>query len=207
VEKVEFRTENCDDHMYYYDSSKSIVSQCIINYENNYLINVRKTYTNNIYFGVNFTTFNKIQGLLHHFKCKDRPLGKEDVVEDKELFSTHFKNYSLHINEELENDSNYVKQNFNLNSTIYFCYDKYSNYKYTLISDKENLWRGFYRSDSNPPKTEEEINTYIAVCEKSLSNTIHTVSTEYSNVIIEHSTQYIHEWSDIKRRQHANAQR
>jgi len=206
VEKVELRTENYDDHVYYYDSSKSIVSQCIVNYEDNYLINVRKTYSNNTYFGVNFTTFNKTQGLLHHFKCKDRLIGKENVVEDKNLFSTHFKIFSLEVNEELENESNYIKQNFNLSSTIYFCYDKNNNYKYTLISDKEILWRGFYHP-ANPPKTEEEINTYIATCETSLSNTIHTVSTEYSNIIIEHSTQYEKEWSDIKRRQHVNAQR
>jgi len=206
VEKVELRTENYDDHVYYYDSSKSIVSQCIVNYEDNYLINVRKTYSNNSYFGVNFTTFNKTQGLLHHFKCKDRLMGKEDVVEDKDLFSTHFKSLAIEINEELENESNHIKQHFNLSSTIYFCYDKNNNYKYTLISDKENLWRGFYHP-ANPPKTEEEINTYIAVCEKSLNNTIHTVSTEYSNIIIEHSTQYEKEWSDIKRRQHVNAQR
>ena len=79
MEKVELRTENYDDHVYYYDSSKSIVSQCIVNYEDNYLINVRKTYSNNTYFGVNFTTFNKTQGLLHHFKCKDRLIGKENV--------------------------------------------------------------------------------------------------------------------------------
>jgi len=206
VEKVELRTENYDDHVYYYDSSKSIVSQCIVNYEDNYLINVRKTYSNNSYFGVNFTTFNKTQGLLHHFKCKDRLIGKENVVEDKNLFSTHFKIFSLEVNEDLENESNYIKQNFNLSSTIYFCYDKNNNYKYTLISDKEILWRGFYHP-ANPPKTEEEINTYIATCETSLSNTIHTVSTEYSNIIIEHATQYEKEWSDIKRRQHVNAQR
>jgi len=206
VEKIEFRTENYDNHVYYYDSSKSIVSQCIAINEDNYLINVRKTYTNNIYFGVNFTTFNRTQGLLHHFKCKDRLMGKENVVEDKDFFSTHFKNFSLEVNEELENESNYIKQNFNLSSIIYFCYDKNNNYKYTLISDKENLWRGFYKP-ANPPKTEEEINTYIATCEKSLSNTIHTVSTQYSNITIEHSTQYEKEWSDIKRRQHVNAQR
>jgi len=206
VEKVEFRTENYDNHVYYYDSSKSIVSQCITINEDNYLINVRKTYSNNTYFGVNFTTFNKTQGLLHHFKCKDRLIGKENVVEDKDLFSTHFKNFSLEVNEELENESNYIKQNFNLSSTIYFCYDKNNNYKYTLISDKENLWRGFYHPNT-PPKTEAEIKTYIAVCEKSLNNNIYTVSTVYSSIIIEHSTQYEKEWSDIKRRQYVNAQR
>jgi hypothetical protein len=206
VEKVEFRTENYDNHVYYYDSSKSIVSQCITINEDNYLINVRKTYSNNTYFGVNFTTFNKTQGLLHHFKCKDRLIGKENVVEDKDLFSTHFKNFSLEVNEELENESNYIKQNFNLSSNIYFCYDKNNNYKYTLISDKENLWRGFYHPNT-PPKTEAEIKTYIAVCEKSLNNNIYTVSTVYSSIIIEHSTQYEKEWSDIKRRQYVNAQR
>ena len=206
MEKVEFRTENYDNHVYYYDSSKSIVSQCITINEDNYLINVRKTYSNNTYFGVNFTTFNKTQGLLHHFKCKDRLIGKENVVEDKDLFSTHFKNFSLEVNEELENESNYIKQNFNLSSNIYFCYDKNNNYKYTLISDKENLWRGFYHPNI-PPKTEAEIKTYIAVCEKSLNNNIYTVSTVYSSIIIEHSTQYEKEWSDIKRRQYVNAQR
>ena len=206
MEKVEFRTENYDNHVYYYDSSKSIVSQCIAINEDNYLINVRKTYSNNTYFGVNFTTFNKTQGLLHHFKCKDRLIGKENVVEDKDLFSTYFKNFSLEVNEELENESNYIKQNFNLSSTIYFCYDKNNNYKYTLISDKENLWRGFYHPNT-PPKTEAEIKTYIAVCEKSLNNNIYTVSTVYSSIIIEHSTQYEKEWSDIKRRQYVNAQR
>jgi hypothetical protein len=206
VEKVEFRTENYDNHVYYYDSSKSIVSQCITINEDNYLINVRKTYSNNTYFGVNFTTFNKTQGLLHHFKCKDRLIGKENVVEDKDLFSTHFKNFSLEVNEELENESNYIKQNFNLSSNIYFCYDKNNNYKYTLISDKENLWRGFYHPNT-PPKTEAGIKTYIAVCEKSLNNNIYTVSTVYSSIIIEHSTQYEKEWSDIKRRQYVNAQR
>jgi hypothetical protein len=206
VEKVEFRTENYDNHVYYYDSSKSIVSQCITINEDNYLINVRKTYSNNTYFGVSFTTFNRTQGLLHHFKCKDRLMGKENVVEDKDLFSTHFKNFSLEVNEELENESNYIKQNFNLSSNIYFCYDKNNNYKYTLISDKENLWRGFYHPNT-PPKTEAGIKTYIAVCEKSLNNNIYTVSTVYSSIIIEHSTQYEKEWSDIKRRQYVNAQR
>ena len=75
-------SEEADHFQYTYDKSKSLLEQVLHTVDNVHLINVRKTYTNNIYFGVYWTgLINDHQPFLaHNFQCKDRGY-TEDIVD------------------------------------------------------------------------------------------------------------------------------
>jgi len=51
------------------------------------------------------------------------------------------------------------------------------------------------------PPTKQEVINYYEDKKTSYANNQISVSTDYSEIIIEHTTQYDKEWSDIKRRQ------
>ena len=83
--------ESADDkYVYYIDKSLPLSDQVIIKEDDNCLLNVRKIYTDNVYFGVCYTTFDLTLGMQHQFRCKDRPLGDLSVVNDKEKFLSLF---------------------------------------------------------------------------------------------------------------------
>ena len=69
-------SEESDNFQYSYDKSKPLLDQVLYTVGNVHLINVRKTYTNNIYFGVYWTVLiNDEQPFLaHNFQCKDLSL-------------------------------------------------------------------------------------------------------------------------------------
>jgi hypothetical protein len=211
-----FISEAFDENfVYYLDTNKSILSQTLDTSENIFLLNVRKIYTNNTYFGVNYTTFTN--GVIyHHLKCKDRGYS-ELVVEDKDAFMSKYKNEL--VTDPMLDWGGFVlkKQKFNLPETVYFCFSN-TSYNHTLIQLLDgSLLRGLYGVQTeieyqkakkdfgiafyNSIPTKQEVidfmNNKISI---STSNHICTVSTNYSSIIVEHASQYGQEWSDIKRR-------
>ena len=190
-----------------------------------YLLNVRKIYTDNVYFGVTYTTFTPSSGILHQFLCKDRPLGDLSVVHNKDRFISSLVDKKQ---TKKQSDSEWLvfenlvtcrqeKQNFELPYDVYFCFNSGNVYRYTLIDLKNgSSLRGLYSSNneetydwlleefngwaSRGAPSKELVISFVRDKIKSFSNNIISVSTDYSKIIIEHATQYEQEWSDIKRR-------
>lgn len=201
-----------------------MLKQAIHKDEDFYLLNVRKIYTDNVYFGVTYTTFTPSSGILHQFRCKDRPLGDLSVVHNKDRFISLVdkKQTKEQIDSEwllLENLVTYrqEKQNFEVPYDVYFCFDSENVYRYTLIDFKnDSSLRGLYGSNNEETynllleefngwaslgvPSKELVISFVRDKIKSFSNNSVSVSTDYSKIIIEHSTQYEQEWSDIKRR-------
>ena len=218
-----FISESFDEnYVFYLDTKKAILDQTLDTSNNIFLLNVRKIYTNNTYFGVNYTTFTN--GIIyHHLKCKDRGFS-ESLVDNKNDFIYKYKNEL--ITDPMIDWGDFIlkKQKFNLPETVYFCFSK-NSYKHTVIQLLDgSLLRGLYgvtteteyhkaKKDfgiafyNNIPTKQQVISFMNDKVSISTSNHICTVSTDYSTIIIEHSTQYTQDWSDIKRRQYVNAQR
>ena len=207
--------EEVEEFVYYIDKSLPISDQVIIKEGDNCLLNVRKIYTDNVYFGVSFTTYDPLLGVQHQFRCKDRPLGVLSVVEDKDKFLAGFlrgKNRYLNKQVNLRQEEVF----FNLPYRVFFCYDgnHYVHTQYLLNDDR--VLRGLYGAkdeehlqkmliDFNSfatlgPPTKKEVISYYEDKMTSYANNQISVSTDYSEIIIEHATQYNTEWSDIKRR-------
>lgn len=209
--------ESADDqYVYYIDKSLPLSDQVITKEGDNCLINVRKIYTNNIYFGVSYTTFDPLLGVQHQFRCKDRPLGDLSVVNDKEKFLSLF----LFNENRYRQKQAYLRQKevfFNLPYRVFFCYDENDCYEHTLyLLEDGNILRGLYGAKEKRhlqkmliefngfatlgPPTKKEVIAYYEDKMTSYANNQISVSTDYSKIIIEHATQYETEWSDIKRR-------
>lgn len=209
--------ESADDqYVYYIDKSLPLSDQVITKEGDNCLINVRKIYTNNIYFGVSYTTFDPLLGVQHQFRCKDRPLGDLSVVNDKEKFLSLF----LFDENRYRQKQAYLRQKevfFNLPYRVFFCYDENDCYEHTLyLLEDGRILRGLYGAKDKEhlkillreysgfatlgPPTKKEVIAYYEDKMTSYANNQISVSTDYSEIIIEHTTQYEQEWSDIKRR-------
>lgn len=186
-----------DNYVYYYDKSKNIQSQYITSVENVHLLNVRKVYTNDIYFGTYFSTLDNQRGILHHLKCKDRTLGVLETVEDKLKFISEVSKFIKINNVRHSEKRTYIKQDFNLPYNIEYVYGYDDVYDFTLLSSDDKIYRCFY--DIKPKNTDEILN-FLKTSEIAEQNNIITVSTNYSKIIIEHRSQYEKNWSDIKRR-------
>ena len=210
--------ESADDqYVYYVDKSLPLSDQVITKEGDNCLINVRKIYTDNVYFGVSYTTFDPLFGMQHQFRCKDRPLGDLSVVNDKEKFLSLF----LFNGNRYRQKQAYLRQEevfFNLPYRVFFCYDENDCYEHTLyLLEDGNILRGLYGAKDKKylqkmliefngfatlgPPTKQEVINYYEDKKTSYANNQISVSTDYSEIIIEHATQYDKEWSDIKRRQ------
>ena len=210
--------EQDDDYVYFAQENKSFLDQVIHEQNGNYLLNVRKIYTDNVYYGVAFTTFNPEFGIKHQFKCKDRPLGHLNIVEDKYKFISMLSEYPVNFLTDTENDNLIQKEIFfNLLYRVFFCFTEDGKYRNTLflLEDGRNF-RGIYGADTDKqlkkhrrlfngfgsigPPSKEQVIAFYEDKMTSYSNTQISISTDYSNIIIEHKTQYNQEWSDIKRR-------
>ena len=212
------------DYVFNFDKSLSLSDKIITTDKETYLLNVRKVFTNESYYGVNYTTLDNKKNILHHFKCKDRGLSEKEV-EDKDTFLKWFKR---EYRKEATTESKEVtvtKKDFNLPYEVYFCRHRPQNntqidyYAYTtVVYDSNNVFRGLYGTynkvmydeifedyngvafiDSLPSK--QQVIDFVEDKKKSLSNVMHTESTEYSTIIVEHITQFNSTKSDIKRRQ------
>lgn len=215
--KIKSPESGDDKYVYHIDKSLPISDQIIIKEGTRCLLNVRKIYTDNVYFGVSYTTYDSLLGTQHQFRCKDRSLGNLSVVEDKDRFLAVFLDDKNRYREEQA----HLKQEevfFNLPYRVFFEYDEDNCYEHTLYlledgsilrglygaKDKKNLekllieFNGFATLD---PPTKKEVISYYEDKMTSYANNQVSVSTDYSKIIIEHATQYNTEWSDIKRRQ------
>ena len=205
-----------ENYVYYIDKSVPFSDNIIFKDDTKCLLNVRKIYTNNIYFGVSFTTFDSTSGIHHQFACKDRPIGVLSVVEDKGQFISIFSN---------KKDSHSAKKDivkteeifYNLPYRVFYSYDKDGLYQHTTYYLEDgSVLRGLYgaKNEKHLQKllivyngfatlgipTKEEVISYYEDKVTSYSNNQISVSTDYSKIIIEHSSQYDQDWSDIKRR-------
>jgi hypothetical protein len=197
-ESLRYLTEKQDEdnYVYYYDKSKNIQSQYITSVDNVHLLNVRKVYTNDIYFGIYFSTIDNQRGILHHLKCKDRSLGVLKTVEDKPTFIDEVSKF-IKINKVRHSEKKtYTKQDFDLPFTVEYVYND-DSYAFCLITTDDNYYRGFY---GNKPKDSNEILNFLESSKNAEQNNVITVSTSYSKILIEHRSQYEKSWSDIKRR-------
>ena len=212
--------ETADEHyVYYINKSLPFFEQVIFKEDNNYLLNVRKIYTNNTYYGVCFTTFDSTRGIQHQFKCKDRPIGNLSVVEDKNKFlSKYVLKNEIGENNILSKSVTQKEIFFGLPYRVFYFYDDFDGkYFYTqyLLEDGRIL-RGLYGAKNEKhlkkwllefngfatlgPPTRKEVIAFYEDKMTSYANNQVSISTDYSEIIIEHTTQYEQEWSDIKRR-------
>ena len=217
--KAEF-PETDDYWLFKYDNTKKITEQ-LVHYDQGFaLLNVRKAYTNDIYWGVFFTTMDKQGTIFHNFRCKDRGF-PEALVDDKDHFLEIYKKDLIGSVNRNKQRSQYksVNPDFYKEYDVSFMVDSNNNYYATTAVVENSLVRGLYGSVStksyeektkeygisvlNRFPTKEEVKTYIIdkQTEAINSNFITHVSTAYSKIIIEHPTQYEKEWSDIKRRE------
>ena len=197
-ENLKYLTEKQDEdnYVYYYNKSKNLQSQYITSVDNIHLLNVRKVYTNDLYFGVYFSTLDNQRGILHHLKCKDRPWGVLETVEDESKFVPLVSKWIKGNKNRHDKKRTYIEQNFNIPYKVEYVYDE-DLYAFSLIYVGNQMYRGFYNV---PPSDESKILEYIDLGQKSHQNNVVTVSTSYSKIIIEHRSQYEKSWSDIKRR-------
>lgn len=202
-------SEESDYYFYQYDKSKPLLNQVLYSVNNVHLLNVRKTFTDGIYFGVYWTVLiNDDQPFLaHNFQCKDRGYS-EDVVDSWEKFSNvkplaKLLNFTPALK---KRKPVFIKQDIKIPKItgrqfeVVFAYEQDSGrYIFTHLQDDEGVFRGLYS-----PKNEESYKNYvkefgIAIptgrdpnlgdikylwkqANISFSNSISFVNTEYSKI-------------------------
>ena len=205
-------SEESDNFQYSYDKSKPLLDQVLYTVGNVHLINVRKTYTNNIYFGVYWTVLiNDEQPFLaHNFQCKDRGYS-EEVVDDWDKFKCikpldDILNFTPAIK---KRKPIFKKQKIDLplitdrKFEVVFVYEGDSGrYDYTHLQDDTGTFRGLYGSNdqesyedtvkefgiSIPPGRDpnlDEINYLWEQANISFSNSISFVNTDYSSIKVD----------------------
>jgi hypothetical protein len=202
-------SEEAEHYFYEYDRSKPILDQVLYTVDNVHLLNVRKTYTNGIYFGVYWTVLiNDDQPFLaHNFQCKDRGY-TEDAVDSWEKFSnvkplTRILKYTTTLKSK---KPIFVKQDIEIPKIrdrqfeVVFVYEKDSSrYSYTHLQDDASVFRGLYGSrdegiyeqnvkefgiaiPQNRDPTVEEVMYLWEQANISFSNAFSYVNTEYSKI-------------------------
>lgn len=202
-------SEESDYYFYRYDKSKPLLDQVLYSVDNVHLLNVRKTFTDDIYFGVYWTVLidDDQPFLAHNFQCKDRGY-TEDIVDNWDKFSNvkpldDLLNFTPSIKKQ---KPVFVKQDIKIPKIIdrqfelVFAYEKDSGrYIYTHIQDDEGVFRGLYGSknidqyEANvkefgvavPPGRDpnyDEIKYLWKQANISFSNTMSFVNTEYSKI-------------------------
>ena len=212
------------DYYFKFDTSKPLKDQAVYEKNGTFLLNVRKVFTNNVYFGVEFTCFDKINGITHRFRCKDRrfPNYTEKIVDNKDCFIAsfeatkessniyHYYDYTTALKQE--------KQNFNYkNYEVYFMYkDNYYHHTQIKCLNSGFVQRGIYGAKTKDEEIDrienhgyavttsvpilKDIDYLVAEAESAKANFIFTVSTEYSKIIVEREFQYRNDsFSEIKK--------
>lgn len=199
-------SENYDeDWVYEFDKNIPIRDQAIYS-DDHYLLNVRKIFTNDVYFGVEYTTLDDYGNLYHQFRCKDRRF-LEHLVDDRASFlNLYFTKKDDHLI--LASQSNYKskKASFFTNYNLTFYYDDSENYSYSTITFNKGLFKGIYGSSDlegfktrtksngfsvlNREPTKQEVKEHLIDKAKiSFSNVITRVNTAYSNIKVFHKTE------------------
>lgn len=189
----------------YYSNNKPISDQILFSDDCKSLINVRKVYTNEQYFGVAFSTiFHKDKTIIHEFRCKDRGF-TEDLVDNKDKFLEEYhKRLKSTSDKQIKMRNTYTskKVNFHKEHDLTFYYDSNNNYRFSSISFDNSNFRGLYGEiDEEVYKyrvkehgyavfcrepTPEEVSMYlIDPAAVSYSNSISEINTIYSDIRFE----------------------
>jgi len=199
--------EFSDEWVFHPCKNLPLKNQIICTSGGNSLLNVRKIYTNNTYFGVTWTVLDSFGEICHSFRCKDRGL-PEDLVDNKEAFVGIFINkLSRHASLNLSHKSNSktIKPEFLQEYDVSFIIDSNNNYyATTAIVNNTAPARGLYGATTeeehaenikcfgvsvlNRFPTKEEVQTYIIDTQiNALSaNFITRVNTAYSQIKVYH---------------------
>jgi hypothetical protein len=203
--------EKSDDQwVFEFDNSLRIRDQFIATFNDHYLLNVRKVYTNNTYFGVQFTTLDETGSICHQAKCKDRGF-TEDIADHKDYF---LEKYSYIVSMEFHSLINksekvfrQVKAPFLNEYNLTFFYDENNVYNHSIAEIGSATFRGLYGVDTerryqqliddhqkiaflNREPTEDEVRKYlIEPGYTSLSNVITRENTTYSKIRVFHKTE------------------
>jgi len=203
-------SEELNEYYFVPRKDKSLKDQILYSDENINLLNVRKIYTNNTYFGVSYTTLhNSDSSFLHEFRCKDRGFS-EEIVDDKEsflhLFKTNLLDSSLNLISAYKNEFVKKPANFFTQYDLHFYYNNNNEYKCSSIMFNNCLFRGIYGSQDeeeyeintkvfgfttlNREPTEYEVKDHLVNKAKiSFSNHITRVNTAYSDIKVFHKTE------------------
>ena len=204
-------SEEAEHFFYEYDRSQPILNQVLYSVNNVHLLNVRKTYTDGIYFGVYWTVLinDDKPFLAHNFQCKDRGY-TEDIVDNWDKFSkVKSLDRLLNSTPNLKKQKPvFIKQDIDIppildrKFDVVFIYEQDSGrYIYTHLQDDRGVFRGLYGSKNKenyedyleefgiaiPPGRDPDIGEVMYLWEQaniSFSNSISFVNTEYSKIKI-----------------------
>jgi hypothetical protein len=191
--------------LYEYDKSKPILDQILFSHKDRSLLNVRKVFTNDKYFGVTFTSLIHKNGLIiHELRCKDRG-ASEAIVNDKEKF-LKFYNKELasqgHLKlSYLKNKFKSVKAPFLQEHNLEFHYGEDGIYRYSTITRNNSTFRGIYGLESvekyenytdlsnfitcmREPTIDEVKEHLIKKADISYANVITEINVSYNNINI-----------------------
>jgi len=201
--------EYSNEWVYVPEKEIKLKEQIICSVGDTHLINVLKIYTNNLYFGVMFTSVEPSGTLINMFRCKDRGF-PENLVDNKEVFinlyTSDLGDATLYSTKRSEFKS--IKPDFLQEYQVEFILNPDGTYYATTgVINNTAPFRGLYGSSTkeeyerrketfgisifNRFPTEEEIQTHII--DKQLNtlsaNFITRVNTAYSNVKVFHRSE------------------
>jgi len=198
--------EFSDEWVFVPEKNAKLQNQIIFTWDDLSLLNVRKIFTNGIYYGVIYTTIDNKGSISHNFRCKDRGF-TEEIVDDKEAFVSHFKQKLAQSANRYIKRSKFktIKANFLQEYQVAFVIDDDGNYFATtaLVNNKAPT-RGIYGATTqkqyeqrfkengfsilNRFPTEEEVKFHLI--DKQINalsaNFITRENTAYSNVKVFH---------------------
>ena len=200
--------EFSDDWVFIPEKNNKLQNQIIFTWDDLSLLNVRKIFTNGIYYGVIYTTIDNEGSISHNFRCKDRGF-TEEVVDDKEAFVYHFKQILAQSANRYLKRSKFktIKANFLQEYQVAFVIDDDDNYFATTALVNKAPTRGIYGAITqkqyeerfkengfsilNRFPTEEEVKFHLI--DKQINalsaNFITRVNTAYSNIKIYHKSE------------------
>jgi len=201
--------ELSDEWVFKINKNIPLKNQIIYTYDDSLLINVRKIYTNNDYFGVTWTCINTKGDIYHGFRCKDRGFS-EDLVDNKEAFVDLFINKLSYTSEKIlkQSNYNYIIPDFLKEYEVKFLVDSEGNYfATTAILNKTAPIRGLYGATTeeehidninwygisilNRFPSEQEVQTHIIDKNSEVlsANFITRVNTAYSQIKVYHKSE------------------
>lgn len=212
--KINFQCEIADTNYYYeYDKSLPLKDQIIDSHDGFYLLNVRKIFTNNTYFGVKFSILNSRDNYITHSTyCKDRGFTEEKVNTQDGFFSVRSKKYIFNLAKHIETEVEFTYKRQDIEYppingrtfSIYFAYDDL-HYKSTtyVFDDNKGVVRGLYGVSQEQFDTwdlvksnkeshvlhdttpsKEQLDEFYKKTVISLSNNIQEINTDYSKIKI-----------------------
>ena len=199
--------EFSDDWVFIPEKNTNIQNQVIFNCNDLSLLNVRKIFTNGVYWGIIYTVLTSEGVVMHHFRCKDRGF-TEELVDDKESFISLFKQIIQSTKKSITRSKfKVVKANFLQEYEVAFLINDNGDYFATTANVNSSPTRGLYGSTNqeeyderiktfgfsilNRLPTEEEVKVHLIDKQINVlsANFITRVNTAYSNIKIYHKSE------------------